>query len=88
MEELDITIDDLSNLTYSFSSTETHQKVAQAIQNQWYEVLGVFVNLEKLEIKTLLEKLSKRSLLLLKRSGMRNTTILSIFWSAFRSKKT
>lgn len=60
MEELDITIDDLSKLTYSYSTTETHQKVAQAIQNQWREVLGVSVNLEKLEQKTLLEKLKKR----------------------------
>ena len=64
MEELEITLDDLSKLTYSYSSTEIHQKVAQAIQNQWYEVLGVSVNLEKLEHKTFLEKLSKRQFIL------------------------
>ncbi len=60
LKELEIELSDLSKIIYSYSSAEISQKLAQALQNQWYEVLGVSVQLEKLEHKMLLEKLAKR----------------------------
>lgn len=60
LKELGIKASDLS-LTYNYTQTEIYHKVAQAIQQQWKDVLGITVNLENLESKVLIDKLSKRN---------------------------
>ena len=60
MEELGITEEAFSHLTYFYSSSEKNHKVAQAIQQQWKEVLGINIPIENLEFKVLMDKLSKR----------------------------
>ncbi len=60
LKELNIKASDLS-LTYNYVQTEIYHKVAQAIQQQWKDVLGITVNLENLESKVLIDKLSKRN---------------------------
>lgn len=57
LQELNIQKKDLA-LTYIFSKREQHHLVAQILQQQWKEVLNVDVELQMLENKALLEKLS------------------------------
>ncbi len=60
LKELGIKASDLS-LTYNYTHTEIYHNVAQAIQQQWKDTLGITVNLENLESKVLIDKLSKRN---------------------------
>jgi oligopeptide transport system substrate-binding protein len=62
LKELGISADDLHGITYHYNTTELHQKVAQALQHQWYEVLGVKIKLVSVEHKVLLDKLAKREI--------------------------
>lgn len=58
LSELNTTRDELaSSITLSYSSAITHSRIAQTLQNQWQQVLGISVNLEKLEQKTFIKKL-------------------------------
>ena len=59
LKELGLKAQDL-NLTYVYRSAELDDKIAQALQQQWLEALGVRVNLENVEHKILLDKLIKR----------------------------
>jgi oligopeptide transport system substrate-binding protein len=58
--ELGISKNDLKELTYCYTTTELNHKIAQALQQQWFDVLGVEVKLENVESKILLDRLSKR----------------------------
>ncbi|MBM3207308.1 MAG: peptide ABC transporter substrate-binding protein [Chlamydiae bacterium] len=60
MDELEIKKEDLETLTFFYSKTEHNHKIAQVMQQQWYEVLGIMINLQALESKNLLHKLSNR----------------------------
>ncbi len=60
LDELSITKEALNDLTYLYSHLENHHKVAQVLQQQWLEILGVHIKLQALEHKTLLDRLSKR----------------------------
>ncbi|MDT3418242.1 ABC-type oligopeptide transport system substrate-binding subunit [Brevibacillus aydinogluensis] len=55
MKELGIT--KLPTVTLSYNTTEGHQKIAQAIQDQWKKALGVDVRLENKEWKVYIEDL-------------------------------
>lgn len=60
LKELGITKKELSKLTYIYSNLDNHHKVAQVLQQQWLEALGVHINIQAMEHKTLLDRLSKR----------------------------
>lgn len=62
LEELGIQASDLGELIYAYTASELHQKIAQALQYQWFEVLDVKVKIEALEHKVLLDRLSKRDI--------------------------
>lgn len=51
---------ELGEIVYNYSITETNSKVAQAIQQQIFHVLGIRIKLEQMEHKTLLDKLARR----------------------------
>jgi len=61
--ELGITVQDLKDISYCYTTTEINHKIAQALQQQWLDVLGVKVKLENVESKILLDRLSKRQYL-------------------------
>ncbi len=52
MKELEITKSDLADLTFIYFSWEATTKIAQAMQQQWLECLGLNVNLEAKDPKT------------------------------------
>ncbi len=61
LKELGISEKDFPEITYSYSSSEANHKLAQAIQHQWSQILGVKINLQMSEHKVLLDKLGNRN---------------------------
>lgn len=57
LEELGITADDLPVIHLSYNSNEAHHRLAQAIQQQWKESLGVTVDLDAAEWKVHINKM-------------------------------
>lgn len=60
LDELNITINDLPELTLLHASTGIYPKLAQAIQEQWRKALGISVTLNGYEYKVFLDKLAKK----------------------------
>lgn len=57
LQELGLDIASLPPITLSYNTAENHQKIAQAIQNQWHTVLGIDVQLQNFEWKVFLDNL-------------------------------
>lgn len=60
LEELGMSVKDLSTLTFMYVEGEVPKKIAQALQQQWFETLGVEVRLECYTLKVYLDKLVRR----------------------------
>ena len=58
--ELNLTKKDLEGLSFLYAKVEDHHKMAQAIQQQILKTLGIRIQLQSMESKTLLSKLSTR----------------------------
>ncbi len=71
MEELGITPDEFPPVKYIYTTSETHHKIAQALQQQWHEILGIKVELESVDKKILMHLLKSR-----------NYQIAQSFWMA------
>ena len=61
LAELGLTVSDLSHLTFMYMEGESPKKMAQTLQQQWLETLGVKVNLECFTFKVYLDKLVHRA---------------------------
>jgi oligopeptide transport system substrate-binding protein len=60
MQELGITKEAFKNIVYYYAISELNNKIAQALQQQWQNTLGVQIKIEKAEQKVLMDKLTKR----------------------------
>ena len=60
MEELGINRQEFKKITLVYSSSDLHHKIAQALQRQWVETLGIEIALENAENKVLMNKLTHR----------------------------
>jgi oligopeptide transport system substrate-binding protein len=58
--ELDLTLTKLDPIKISYSSGERNASIAQAIQKQWEEGLGIRVELEAVEPKTFFQRISQK----------------------------
>lgn len=58
--ELDLTLDNLDPIQISYSSNERNATIAQGIQKQWEEGLGIRVTLEAVEPKTFFQRISQK----------------------------
>lgn len=58
LEELGYTRESMPSVTLIFSRSEKHQKMAQAVQQQWNETFGIKVLLQSYEWNTFIEKLN------------------------------
>ena len=61
LAELSIEPSDLNGMTLYFKSNQTDKRLAQALQRQWLEILGVEVKLEQLDPKSQLKRLYERN---------------------------
>ncbi len=59
-QELGIQAKDLDTLTLYFKSIQVDKRLAQALQRQWEQILGIRVRLEQLDAKSLTQKLQNR----------------------------
>lgn len=61
LKELGLSLQEFPAITYSYTSTGTNHALAQAIQQQLAQHLGISIQLDRSDYKTLLEKLSTRT---------------------------
>lgn len=61
LKELHITVEEFPTIKYIYSKAESSHKIAQALQQQWFEALGVYVELESIDKKFLLHLLKGRN---------------------------
>ncbi|MBS0623434.1 MAG: peptide ABC transporter substrate-binding protein [Verrucomicrobia bacterium] len=59
LEEMGWTRQTMPTITLIFSRSEKHQKVAQAVQQQWNQIFDIKVNLQSYEWNIFLEKLAR-----------------------------
>lgn len=64
MQESGITFEDFSKITLHYCSSDIDNKVVQAIQQQWLKSLGISVQLESLDLKVFLDKLTNREFII------------------------
>ena len=60
LEELGLTLAQFPTLIFSYNTNREHQKIAQAIQQQWKETLGIDVQLIHYDWKVYLSKISQQ----------------------------
>lgn len=60
LEELGVSKEGLGTIKLLHATTGIYSTVAQALQTQWLNALGIFVQLEGFEYKVFLDKLTKR----------------------------
>ncbi len=58
LDELGLTRETFPKIKYHYMTSEAHHKIAQALQQQWSEVLGITLDLESVEKKILLHLLT------------------------------
>jgi oligopeptide transport system substrate-binding protein len=58
LSELGLTLEDLPKITISYNTSENHHKIAQAVQQQINQALGIKIELNNLEWKVYLDALS------------------------------
>lgn len=59
--ELGITKAEFPKVKYFYSNADSHHKIAQALQQQWQEALGIQIELESIDRKILLHLLKTRN---------------------------
>lgn len=59
LQELGLNREDFPTLYLCYNTNREHQKVAQAIQQQWHRALGIHVELENTDWKSYLAKLNR-----------------------------
>ena len=60
LEQEGLTIATFPTLTLSYNTSKQHQKIMQAIQQQWYDTLGLRVNLEASDWKAYLAQIARK----------------------------
>lgn len=61
LKELNLKKEDFPSLILSFNTNREHQSIAQAIQQQWNQVLGIPVSLEQADWKVHIANMSKQN---------------------------
>jgi len=60
LKEMKITREAFPTITFTYGANERNHMIAQAIQQQWHETLGIRVNLEAVERKVYFDRVSKQ----------------------------
>lgn len=70
LKEMGHTADTLPKITLIYNSCESHHKIAQAIQEQWYQAFGIRVKLANKEWKVFLDELSHNQFQIARMGGV------------------
>jgi len=70
LEELGISKENLPPVTLTYNTLQSHHKIAQAIQQQWFEAFGIRVRLENKEWKVYLDEISKKQFQVARMGGI------------------
>lgn len=60
LKQLGITKEQFPKIDYLYSTSESHHKIAQALQQQWQESLGIHIELKSIDKKILMHLLKAR----------------------------
>ena len=61
LEELGIQLKDFPKLTYSYFASELQRNLAIILQQQWKDVLGLSIDIQKHELKVFFDQLRKKN---------------------------
>lgn len=61
LEEMGLVPEDLNSLTLTYISNDRSHRLAQVLQQQWFEALGVMIQLQSLERSVYFDAVSKRN---------------------------
>lgn len=84
LKELGITAEQLPPIRLSYNTNVGHHKIAQAIQEQWHEALGIQVKLENKEWKVFLDEINHRKFQVARMGGLANVNDPSTFLDHYR----
>lgn len=87
LAQMDISKDDIPELTLIYPGDDRSHKVAQALQQQWFKALGFTVKLNRLETKLFLEKVKTRAFQLATGSWFADYRDPINFLEIFKSKE-
>lgn len=59
LEELEISVEDLQKLSFIYTASDINNNVAQALQEQWLNALGIWVELQHYDTKSLMDLMVK-----------------------------
>jgi oligopeptide transport system substrate-binding protein len=84
LKEMGITAAELPTLTLSYNTMSSHHKIAQAIQEQWFQAFGIRVKLENKEWKVFLSELSHGQFQIARLGGVANINDPTEFLDVYR----
>ena len=61
LEEMELNIEDLNRLTLTYVNSESMHRLAQVLQQQWFEAFGIMIQLQTLEKQVFFDALSKKN---------------------------
>lgn len=70
LKEMGHTAETLPKITLMYNSSESHHKIAQAIQEQWFQTFGIRVKLANKEWKVFLDELSHKQFQVARMGGV------------------
>jgi oligopeptide transport system substrate-binding protein len=88
LKELGMTKEDLNDIKLIYGASDVSHKLAQVLQQQWFETLGVLVKLEAVEPKAFFDKVSNHNFDLAIGSWMADFADPITFLDIFVSKKS
>ncbi|HSW86270.1 MAG TPA: peptide ABC transporter substrate-binding protein [Rhabdochlamydiaceae bacterium] len=84
LEEMRIKAEDLPEITLSYNTMQAHHKIAQAIQEQWFEAFGIRVKLQNKEWKVFLDELHHHQFQVARLGGIASFADPTSFLDDFR----
>ncbi|NGX37269.1 MAG: Oligopeptide-binding protein OppA [Chlamydiae bacterium] len=70
LDEMGYTRETLPKITLTYNTSESHHKIAQAIQEQWFRAFGIRVRLANVEWKVFLDELSHKQFQVARMGGI------------------
>lgn len=84
LKELGVTAEEISPITLSYNTLQAHHKIAQAIQQQWYEAFGVDVRLENKEWKVFIDEVHRHQFQVARLGGVAPINDPTAFLDSYR----